>query len=345
MNLKYAFRPGKPALTARLASAVVQTNLLGGQRLRYVDFAVDFRCNLKCEHCFATALRHDEKRRMTPDDYGRVAEQAMRLGAVNFSFQGGEPLLFDKLPEIIKACRPHKNLISVTTNGTLLCEERINWLKAAGVDILTISLDSSDPAKHDKFRGLPGSFEKTVAGIKFALKAGLRVSVGTVVTHQSLAAGEIEGLIKFCGDLKILLYLILPVPAGKWIEKNDMMLSQDDLKKVYAWPEQYYFVRTDFQANFSHHGCGAAKEILYLTPYGDVLVCPFIHISPGNIFEESVETIRARAMANPWLDHYHDKCLASTDADFIAKHLSRTFGRNDLPLKWDLAFPKEEQKR
>ena len=96
---------------------------------------------------------------MDVPDYARVARQAMALGAVNFSFQGGEPLMFKKLPHIIRACRPERNVISVTTNGTLLTEERVEELKRIGVDILTVSLDSGIAEEHDRFRAREGTWQ------------------------------------------------------------------------------------------------------------------------------------------------------------------------------------------
>ena len=76
---------------------MVKSTLFKRPPLRYVDFSIDFACNLRCEHCFATALQQRGRRKMTVDDYARVARECMQLGAVNFSFQWGEPLLFRNL--------------------------------------------------------------------------------------------------------------------------------------------------------------------------------------------------------------------------------------------------------
>lgn len=163
INARYAFRMTKPVLALRLAHAVVRSAALRQPRLRYVDFAVNYGCNLTCSHCFATTLtKRGKQRMMTVDDYRRVAREAMDLGAVNFSFQGGEPLLIRDLGSIIAACRPRRNVISVTTNGTLLNRERIVDLKRRGVDILTVSLDSSVAEEHVIDRHLSKTFDAAV---------------------------------------------------------------------------------------------------------------------------------------------------------------------------------------
>jgi MoaA/NifB/PqqE/SkfB family radical SAM enzyme len=274
-------------------------------------------------------------------DYARVARESMALGAVNFSFQGGEPLLFKNLGAIITACRPNMNVISVTTNGTLLTLDRIAELKRIGVDILTVSLDSGDPAEHDRFRGASGVFDKTLKGVHLALREGLNVTLGTVVTHQSVHSDGLARLIDLALELRVLLYFILPVAAGNWAGRDDMVLTAEDWAHIEGLTHRSPYLRTDFQANLGGYGCGAAKEILYLTPYGDVLTCPFLHIAPGNIFNESLAVIRERAMRNPYFSSYHDKCLVSTDHEFIDRYLSKTQQASRLPMDWDEAFAAE----
>jgi MoaA/NifB/PqqE/SkfB family radical SAM enzyme len=322
-----------------MAEAVVRAHLPGPPRLRYVDFSVDFRCNLRCAHCFATSLQAPGRRTMTPADYARVARQAMDLGAVNFSFQGGEPLMFGELPAILAACRPDRNLISVSTNGTLLDEARVRDLASWGVDILTVSLDSAVPAEHDRFRGQEGAHARTLAGIRLALRRGLNVTLGAVVTHQTLHGPGISGLVDLASELRVILYLILPVPAGRWSGQDDFLLTDDDVAFVDGLTRRSPWVRTDFQANLGGYGCGAAKEILYLTPYGDVLACPFLHVAFGNVLEEPLAAIRARAMTVPDLAGYAPKCLVSTDRRFIERHLSKTFDAPRRPVPWRDVFP------
>lgn len=341
LNTRYAFRFRKPLLTLRLCSAVAKTILLKRPPLRYVDFAIGFTCNLSCEHCFATSLRQPGRRKMTTADYRRVAGECMRLGTVNFSFQGGEPLLDERLEQIIRSCRPDRNVISVSTNGTLLDPVRVAHLRRIGVDILTVSLDSADPAEHDRFRGRRGTHAKTMEGIRTALNHGLRVTLGTVVTHQNLLSPGITNLLRHARRNGLLLYLIFPVPAGRWSGQYDMLLTSEDLAYIERLTRESPWIRTDLQANLGPKGCGAVKEILYITPYGDVLPCPFMHISAGNALETPLAHIRRRALESPYFQGYHPSCLVSTYRPFIDRHLSRTFHVSHLPLSWWEAFDGE----
>lgn len=337
LNFRYAFRPHKPLLLSRLMFTYLKILFFNAKPLRYVDFAIDFRCNMNCQHCFAVALAKDENR-ITPDQYKKTAREAMELGAVNFSFQGGEPLLYEDLSQYIKAASPERNLISVTTNGILLNEEKIKELKSWGVDILTVSLDSGIAKEHDDFRRTEGAFLKVLNGIKIALKNNLNVTIGTVVSHNNLRSEGLKKLIGLAGDLKVILMLVLAVPVGRWKDKDDIMLTKQDMEYINELVLNSAYVRTDFDANYLYRGCGAVKEILYITPYGDVLACPFIHISLGNIKEETINTIRKRALKNIFFGEYHNYCLAGEDGQFMRDVMSNMRGFEKFPVPYSEIF-------
>ncbi len=328
VNFRYAVRLNKPLLTARLIKTYLAVLLFKKRPLRYVDFAIGYDCNLKCEHCFATALRNDSRRRLTLSEHKRVVKEAMRLGAVNFSFQGGEPILYTELHDYIKNTYPSQNLISVTTNATLLNERNIRELKRCGVDILTISLDSAIAEEHDGFRGVQGTFDKVMNSVKLALKNGMNVTLGGVASHKNIRSKGLIDLIELAHRLNVIIFLALAVPIGRWADYREILLTDEDREYLYALVREYPLLRTDFEANYVHYGCGAVKEILYLTPYGDVLACPFIHVSLGNISEESLESIREKALRDPYFGNYHKLCLAAEDAGFMEKYSGSFYGRD-----------------
>ena len=75
---------------------------------------------------------------------------------------GGEPLLRRDLEKLIRHGSALGLPMVVGTNGMLLTESRLRSLKSAGVLGLGISLDSLDPDCHDRFRGQPGAWAKTI---------------------------------------------------------------------------------------------------------------------------------------------------------------------------------------
>lgn len=339
LRFKHGSKLKKPLFLLRLIKNY-SVIFLGRQPLKYVEFVIDYTCNLKCQHCFAKAFKKSsDLKKMGIDDYKRVANEAMKLGALDFSFQGGEPFLFfELLTEIIKACQPKKNLIAITTNATLIDKERIIKLKRLGVDHLTISLDSGIAEEHDKFRGVKGTFAKAAEVIKLAKNYGMNIIINTTISHFNLYSEGFHKLIEFSSRNKILLNTILAVSVGRWQGKENFLLTQDDLKYLEQLRKKYPFIRRDVDSNYLKWGCGAVKESLYITPHGDVLACPFIHISLGNIFEEPLAKIRERGLSFKFFNHYHQKCLAGEDRVFIKKYLSRTFNQKNLPISFKKGF-------
>ena len=345
---KYAVRINKPLLLLRLMKNIVAVYVLRRPLLRYVDFAVDFPCNLNCDHCFATAFVRPgrEAKKLSVDDYRRIAAQCRKLGAISFSFQGGEPFLFlDRLVKIIAACRPRSSLISVTTNGTLCTRENVARLRRAGVDIFTISIDSLIPEEHDAFRGVPGSLEKTLRAVDLALEAGIRVTIGTTVSHQNVRSPGLRQVMDFAREKKCLLVFAMAAAAGKWKDREDLLLTEEDLTLIAGFCRENPYVHTDLEGNYLRYGCGAMKEIIYVTPYGDVLACPFLHVSFGRLPERSLAEIRRRALRLPYLRVYRKRCLAAADPVFRRELLAQMRDQSSLPVDISkLRWPEKESR-
>ena len=306
LSFKYAFNPKKPLMMIRLCWNFVLMLVFKRDLLRYVDFAIGYKCNLECDHCFTKGQKVHG--RISPRYYAKVAKQAMKMGAINFSFQGGEPLMYPDLKEYIKAVKPYLNIISVTTNGTLLDEVMAKNLKHWGVDIITLSYDEMRDNTY---------FQKA---LKAAQSAGLKVTVGVVITdEQFFDFGKMDAVISFAKKKKIIVMIIFPAPIGKWQGNSSVMLSPEAVKYIRYIEQQEQYIRTDFQANYYRRGCGAAKEILYITPDGEVYCCPFIPISFGNVKDLQLKHIRQRMLKVKYLKEYWPKCLAGEDGGIWGK--------------------------
>ncbi len=323
----------KPMLWLRVAFNVVKVALLNKAMLRSVDFAPTYACNLKCVHCFAETLKRRNANVLGIRDYERIAKEAIALGATHFAIQGGEPLLYAKLEQLIKVLQPKKMFVSITTNGTLLNRARIRRLKEIGVDMLTFSLDDIDPDRHNKFRGGKDSHSRIVEAIDIAVQEGMKITINTCVTHQNLHNINMQRMIAWTAKKGFKLNIVLPVPMGRWQAHYEVLMTEEDKQYVHNLLTRYNHVRRDLDSGYFKWGCGAAKEMLYVTAYGDVLVCPFIHVSFGNVRNDSLQTIRERALSNHLFAQYYPCCLVAEDMDFIKKYLSKTWGNKKLPLR------------
>ncbi len=329
-NTRYALAPRKPRLIYKLARNHLLVRL--GRRLpRSLCIAVDYRCNLTCVHCSARSLDSPCQPPMSLDQYRTLAREAESLGFFNIQFTGGEPLVRKDLEQIISVFHPRRNLIMISTNATLITEKRARSLKTAGVDVLSVSLDSVDPDVHDAFRGRKGAWRRTVDAVKIAQRAGLAVSLSAVVTHQNIRSDDLEQLAGFVKSLGCGMQLNWACPVGAWAGKRDARLTEDDMQHLFRFQQRHHHVRTDFDGNYRHRGCPAVKEMMYVTVQGEFLPCAFIPISYGNVTTEPLAAIRQRTLQDPVYQRYWNRCLSACNDSFYEKYLTPTFEQSPLP--------------
>jgi molybdenum cofactor biosynthesis enzyme MoaA len=134
-------------------------------------------CNLSCTHCFVSCGPHEERHAMmSPAEVAARVEEALSLGVKEIYFTGGEPFLNPDIESIVEATLAHAP-VTVLSNGTLFSERRVAWLAALSRRAhfsleLRVSLDGTDEASHDAFRGA-GAWRRTFAGLRLLGAAGL----------------------------------------------------------------------------------------------------------------------------------------------------------------------------
>lgn len=307
MLLKYGFRWKKPILMLRLVKYFFMVKVLRQKRLKYIDVAFNYACNRNCQYCFAKNLMKVKKKKMTLAEHKRFCKEAMKLGAYHFDFQGGEPLLnYEELKTLIKIYQPKKNFISITTNGVLVDSLKIDELKKLGIDLIILSVNNK--------------MDLTIAG--FIKSLGVNVVLNFVISKKSLRSKLFRGIILFAKKAEMLVNCLFAVSVGGWEDKG-VLLGEEDKQLFKFYQEGFPSLRRDTEANFGGQGCGAVKESLYLTSYGDVFACPFIHKSLGNVKEESLKKIREKGLQIPCFAVYYPKCIVAEDREVLNEiHIS-----------------------
>jgi len=329
---RYASTSRKPVVMLRALRNHLHLLFTGESRLRSVSLAVSYRCNLSCIHCSAAKFMDRGKEDIAVEDFARLGDELAKNGAYIIQLTGGEPLLRKDLEDIVRALDPSRFYVSINTNTMLVTAERLCSLRAAGVDNIAISIDAWDADEHERFRRKKGIHAQSVKVLDMILDAGLSVMVFAVVTHQNVRSQAFINLCEFTRNKGVVLVAGWAVPCGNWNGNDEVLLTADDLEYLETIHEKYLHVRTDFEANYHHWGCPAVKEKLYVTSYGDVVPCDFLHVGLGNIFRNSIAEIRANALKVDWFREYNALCLACNDRDFQALHLTKMFAAKKDPV-------------
>ena len=138
------------------------------------------RCNFRCPYCMPEDKFHKEfqfmrsSERLSFDEIIRVANVFQKLGVRKLRITGGEPLLRQNLPDLIGDLNRIEGIddLALTTNGILLGSQAAA-LKAAGMDRVTVSLDSLDDKVFSRMSGNRGSKDRVLESIREAVNAGL----------------------------------------------------------------------------------------------------------------------------------------------------------------------------
>lgn len=132
-----------------------------------------------------------------------IFDQVESLGVFEVRITGGEPLLHAEIDEVLADLQRRRFRKVILTNGILLDDQKIGLLRDAGV-IPTISLDDSVAEDHDLFRGVGGSFDRTIAALKRLQKSRSQYGINCCLHRRNLRRHrEIIELAVECGASRI----------------------------------------------------------------------------------------------------------------------------------------------
>jgi radical SAM protein len=188
-------------------------------------------CDLACVHCRASARPERDPMELTTAEGKALIDQIAALKVPVFVLTGGDPIKRPDLFQLIAHAREVGVRVSLTPSATpLLTRDVVFRLKEAGLARLAVSMDGASAATHDAFRGLSGSFARTLEAVRWANEAGLPVQINTTFSRRNI--GEIDAIVELTEQLNITLWSVFfLVPTGRG-KLNDL-LNADEFEQVF----------------------------------------------------------------------------------------------------------------
>ena len=162
--------------------------LVAGHKLLYA-------CNLRCKMC--PFWRRKDEKLLSLEEEVKMMKALENAGVLFMGFEGGEPLLRRDLPQILEESSK-RFYTSIVTNGWLL-KERIREIEDY-LDHLFVSIDGIGET-HDKIRGVSGSFDRAVEGIKESVKRYIPTSISFTLTKENI--DEVTDVIELAEKLGV----------------------------------------------------------------------------------------------------------------------------------------------
>lgn len=279
-------------------------------------------CNLKCIHCRAMATENRDAEELSPEQSIDLLRSIASFARPVVVLSGGEPLVRPDIYDIASFGTQLGLKMVLATNGTTLDTASAHRLKDAGIQRVSVSIDGSDSAGHDAFRGVPGAFDSALSGIESLKGVGMPFQINTSVTRANLGRlPQILEMTKSLGACALHLFLLVPTGCGKQIAEDEM-IEPIDYERVLNWlydssrtasidlkatcaPHYFRIVRQqasaesrEQKAEITMHplhaetkGCLAGSAVCFVSHKGDVYPCGYLPVSAGNVLHTPLQRI------------------------------------------------------
>ena len=306
--------------TAFSRSVANQIKALRGSMVpEQVTISITEECPNNCIHCALPDTKN--KDRLSPEMAKDVIDQSLDMGTTLIIFDGGEPLVYEGLEDLIRHVDSNRAVSAMFTSGVGLTLERARSLKDAGLYMVSVSFDSANEKGHDHMRGRVGVYDDAISAVKNSVDAGLLVNIYVVISPRNI--DELDDFYTLACEMgvhELSFYEI--VPTGRWIDHENEMLSPDEHHKLDDFVARADAMDGPRVFSIPHvmktTGCFAGRKWLHVTPQGDVLPCACIPIPFGNIHKDTLKNVWKNIRKDP--AYNADSCLMR-DAEFRTLHI------------------------
>jgi len=161
-------------------------------------------CDLACCHCRASAQSKRHPLELTTMEAEKLIRDVADLKPPIFILTGGDPLKRSDIFYLVRRAAAHGLKPAMTPSATpLLTRDAIADLKRAHLSRMAVSLDGASPELHDDFRGVPGSFARTLEAIHWANEFGLPIQVNTSISKRNIH--DLENITNLLKQFKLVL--------------------------------------------------------------------------------------------------------------------------------------------
>lgn len=184
-------------------------------------------CNMACKMCYVRKTKEEQEKiapLRTAKEWLELGKTAREQGMLYLLLTGGEPFLRPDFQEILSGLHRMGLLISINSNGTLIDEKTVEWLKETPPVRINITLYGASDETYARLCGNPKGFTQTARAIRLLKEAGIQVKINCSVTPYNV--DDLEGIYAFAREEGLLVqatsYMFPP------LRRDTSMVGQND---------------------------------------------------------------------------------------------------------------------
>lgn len=155
-------------------------------------------CNMACKMCYVRMTKQQQEAvapLRTAREWLDLAAEAQKHGMLYLLVTGGEPFLRPDIQEIISGLHRMGLLVTINSNGTMIDEKVIAWLKQTPPCRVNVTLYGASDDTYQRLCGNPHGYTQAVRGIRLLKEAGISVKINCSVTPDNV--DDIQGILAF----------------------------------------------------------------------------------------------------------------------------------------------------
>ena len=258
-----------------------------------VAWEITRACPLRCVHCRADAQHRRDPGELTTEEGVDLIHQAAEMGVKVFVITGGDPLARSDAFDLVSASAATGMHTGFSPSVTpRLTAEALGRAAAAGAQSIHLSLDGAGASTHDGFRGVDGSFERTLAAMEVVAGLDARLQIGSSVSRRTVT--DLPAMVPLLAGRVDLWSLFFHVPTGRG-QAEDMLGAQEheDVLHWLATTDFPFMVRTTASPTFRRvlvqlgnppgPGVNDGNGFAFVSHLGEVCPSGFLQLAAGNV--------------------------------------------------------------
>ena len=146
-------------------------------------------CNMNCRMCYVRKSREEVLMaggERSVEQWISLAEEAYRSGMLFLLLTGGEPFLYPDFRKLYEELSSMGIVLSINTNGTLIDEDTVSWLKDRAPSRVNVTLYGASRETYGRLCQNPDGFDRTIHSIKMLKEAGINVKLNASMTPYNI---------------------------------------------------------------------------------------------------------------------------------------------------------------